>query len=230
MYNKKLSLLFFLTLLQKLYGMDVEINRKELGIFFRPEYNRAFYFCSDISAVGAVELNERYTIKSGLALGNTGEEFDIKLFASGEAALPFAIPLYVSLAYMYNGLPGYETHTSAILPLVSLKGRWAGISAGTSLRFVSFFAEPAVFESMISFAGYVNFLNSNTLRLGLRLANFSDFIAGNMGAYSLNVNAAMRMTRRISLIHEIEIIQSGSVALAANLYGIAYRGGVVLSW
>ena len=226
--GRKLPLLIFLSLVQTLYGIDM--SGKELGFYFRPEYNRAFYFCSDISAVGAIELDSRYTIKSGLALGNAGDEFDIKLFASGDAALPFALPLYVGLAWTYNGLPGYEAHTSAILPLISCRGRWAGLSLGTNLRFSSFFGESAVFESMISFSAYVNFLDNRILRLRLRLANFSDFVAGNMGAYSLALNGTIRMTEHSSLFHEIEMIQSGSIAAAANLYGVAYRGGVVFSW
>ena len=226
--NKTLTLLIFLALAQHLYGVD--ISGKELGFYFRPEYNRAFYFCSDMSAVGAVELNGRYTIKSGLALGNIGDEFDIKMFASGDAALPVAIPLYTSLAWTYNGLPGYEAHANAILPLISYKGRLVGLSLGTNLRFSSFFGESAVFESMFSFSAYVNLLENRILRLRLRLANFSDFVAGNMGAYSLALNGTIRMTEQSSLFHEIELLQSGSIAASANLYGIAYRGGVVFSW
>jgi hypothetical protein len=228
--GRKPLLLLFLAFAQTVYAMDIRISGKELGLYVRPEYNRTFYFCADISAAGAVTLNERFTIQSGLALGNTGNEFDIKAFASGDAALPVPIPLYVSAAYIYNGLPGYETHTQAILPLISYKGRWAGLSLGTNLRFTSFFNEPAVFESMISFSGYVNFLNNRILRLGMRVANFSDFTAGNTGSYFLNLNSAIRLNGRTSLIHEIEILQSGSIAAAANLYGFAYRGGVVFSW
>ncbi|MDR2553595.1 MAG: hypothetical protein LBD31_10600 [Treponema sp.] len=153
-----------------------------------------------------------------------------KAFAGGEAALPISLPLYAGLAYIYNGLPGYEIYSHTLLPLMSLKGRWAGIALGPGFRFTEFFGEPPVFESMISFSAYVNFLDREKLRLGLRCANFNNFNAGNMGAYFINLNSTVYLTKQCALINEFEILQSGSVALSANFYGIVYRGGVVFTW
>jgi hypothetical protein len=62
------------------------------------------------------------------------------------------------------------------------------------------------------------------------LANFSDFYAGTMGAYSHSLNSLIRLGKHWSLINNIELLQSGSVALAANFYGIAYRGGFRFTW
>jgi hypothetical protein len=206
------------------------ISGKELSFYFRSEYNRAFYYAQDIQATADIELNGRCAIRGGLALGSTGNEFDIKAFAGGEAALPFVIPLSLGLAWRYDGSPRYETHSHALLPLVSLKGRWAGISLGTNFRLTSFFNEPPIFETMLSFSAYVNFFMNRILRLGLRCANFSDFAAGNMGAYFFSLDSSLRLNERISLVNEINVLQSGSVALTAALYGIAWRGGVSFSW
>jgi hypothetical protein len=211
-------------------GMDIRVTGKEAGFNLRAEYNRAFYYCGDLAIFGAAGLNDRYTVKSGFALGNAGEEFDIRLFTAGDAALPVPVPLYFNLGYIYNGLPGYETHSHSILPLVSLRGRWAGIALGTSLRFTTFFDEPPLFESTLSFSGYVNFYLGQTLRLGLRCANFDDFSAGNMGSYFINLNSAIRLNALITLVSEIELLQSGSSALSANFYGLACRGGIQFSW
>jgi len=71
---------------------------------------------------------------------------------------------------------------------------------------------------------------TDSLRIGLKAANFSDFTSYNFGAYFLNLNSAIRLNKKISLINEIEIHQSGSSTLASTFYGLIYRGGVALLW
>ena len=215
---------------QKLHGMDVQFTGKELGFYFTPEYNRTFNFCWDISAVGILGLNNRYTIKSGLALGAAGSNFTVKGFVGGEVAPFISIPITFGLNYKYNSLPGYEYHGHAIMLLASLKGQRAGFSLGHSFRFNSFFGEPPVFEPAWSLSVYVLLVNNERLRLGLKASNFDDFSFGNMGAYFLNLNSVIRLNEKISLVNEIEIHQSGGIDLASNFYGIVYRGGAVFSW
>jgi len=228
--NKWGFLVILLLVLQKLQGIDMQITGKELGGYITPEYNRAFLFCGDIAAVGALTLNNRYVIKSGLALGTVGVNFDIKTFAGGKAA-PFAnIPLSFGLDYQYNGLPKFENHTHSLLLLASYTTNRAGISLGHNFRFTSFFGEAAIFEPVFACSVYVFFINNESLRLGLKAANFDDFTSANLGAYFLNLNSAIRLNEKISLINEIEIHQSGSIALASNFYGVVYRGGAVFSW
>jgi len=221
---KKGSLLFILfVVLQNLYGVDLEA-------YFTPEYNRTLRFCWDVSTIGSVNLDNRYTLKTGLALGASGKTFDIKLFTSGEAA-PFArFPFYVGLAYQYNGLPEYENHTHSIPLMTSLRWKWAGFSLGYNFRLTSFFGEPPVFEQAFLALVYVFLINNKFLRLGVKAANFNDFVSGNFGSYFLNFNSMIRLTKRLSLINEIELHQSGSVALASNLYGLVYRGGAAFTW
>ena len=227
---RKIFLLILLVGLQKLYGTDIQITGKGLGFFATPEYNRAFYFCWDISTVGALEFNNRYTIKSGLALGAAGINFDIKGFVGGEAT-PFAtIPVGFGLDYKYYGLPEYEYHDHSIVLLAFVKTRRAGFSLGHNFRFNSFFGEPPIFEPVWLCSVYVLLVSNERLHLQLKGANFNDFISGNMTGYFLSLNSVISLNKKISLVNEIEVHQSGSINLASNLYGIVYRGGVVFSW
>jgi len=228
--KKKVLLLFLLISLQNLYSLDIQITDKDLGFYFTPEYNRVFNFCWDISAIGSVELNKLFTINSGLALGTTGRFFDLDFFAGGETFFDVGIPIYVSLAYMYNGIPEYENHSHSIPLLFSIKGQRAGISIGPTFRFTSFFGETGIFEPILSISIYLIIIDNDFLRLGLRSANFDVFTFGNFGAYYLNLNSVMRLDKKLSIINEIEIRQSGSAALSSNFYGLVYRGGVKFSW
>jgi len=134
------------------------------------------------------------------------------------------------LMYNYYGLPGYECHLNSILPLVSLDYPRGGVALGHTFRFTRFFGDVLVFEPVFSWSAYVNFINNERLLLGLKAANFSDFLYGNFGSYYLNLYSATRLNEKLTLINEIELHQGGSVALSANFYGIVYRGGVMFSW
>jgi hypothetical protein len=197
---------------------------------FAPEFSRVFDFCWDISALGRIKLNGQHTLKAGLALGAIGTAFEIKGFASGEAALPVGIPLFVSFAYNYNGLPKYEYNVHSMPVLVSLQGKRAGVALGTNFRLSSFFGEPLVFEPVLTASVYVNIITTDVLRLGLKSANFNDFTYGNFGAYFLSLNSVVYLNNNLSLLNELELHQSGSAALASNFYRIIYRGGVMVSW
>jgi hypothetical protein len=226
---RKLFPFVFFFILNNLFA-DVQITEKEAGLDFRGEYNRALGGSANLSAAGALELNKLYTFSGGISLGDIDGEIDIKTFAQGRIGPLFDVPLYFSLAYIYNGLPAYENHSHTILPLAAFYGRWAGIGIGPGLRFTGFFGGKPLFESMISFAAYVNFVNNKRLCIGIGLANFSDFYAGTMGAYFLSLNSLILLNEHWSLINNIELLQSGSVALTANFYGIAYRGGFRFTW
>ena len=206
------------------------ITGKEAGFDYHREWNRALHTSIDVSAFAAVELKEQYTVKAGLSLGSTGSSFDIKTFVQGKIGPLFGVPLHFSLAYVYNGLPGYEAHSYTLLPTVSYSGKWAGIAIGPGFRFTRFFGASTIYEAMLSFSAYAYFLNREKLRLGISIANFSDFVVGNMGSYNPGINSLFRFNEKWSMINNLELLQSGSVGLAANFYGIAYRGGVKFTW
>ena len=216
--------------MEKLYGIGVEITGRELGLKFALEYNRTFLFCWDISAVGTLRLNNRHSVRGGIAPGSVGETFEVKWFAGGEVA-PFAsIPIYLGLDYKHNALPGYKYQSRSLRLLASFNQMRWGFSAGPTFRFSTFFEEYTVFEPILSFSAHVFFINNEFLCVGLRIANFSEFSSRTMAAHFLNFNTLIRLNERLSLVNEIHIHQSGSFALAANLYGLVYRGGLLFLW
>jgi hypothetical protein len=230
-YRSLVFLSIFAVFLPRLYAFDVNITGREFGFDIRPEFNRAFRFCYDTSFFGSLEINKKLNLGAGIAIGLTGEAFNIDLFGRGEFKLPLRrVPLSFNLLSIYNGLPGYLTHMYTALPFLSLKWKWGGFSVGTTLRSTIFDREPAFFESILAFSAFVNFYQTDRMKIGLEAANFDNFLAGNMGSYFLNLNSLIRLTKEVSLINEIRLEQTGSVGLDANLYGLAYRGGLVCRW
>ncbi|MCL2244724.1 MAG: hypothetical protein FWC03_09710 [Treponema sp.] len=233
--NKQRFVLFLLTVAalsftQKISALDIEITGKEIEVYYKNEYNRSFSYYGELSAAGCLELNNSFTVKSGFSAGFAQGITDIKIFTN-TGIEPFEIiPLKFSLAWNYNGLPEYEAHTHTIQPVISYNTDRAGIAAGVSLRFSSFYGESALFESILSFSVYYNFINNESLRIGISCANFNDFSAGNMGSYSLAVNSEVNINSNWSIINDIELMQSGSVGLSSNFYGIAWRTGAKLTW
>jgi len=227
-----LALAVFFLCVGGVHALDVQITDKEAGTDFRAEYNQALIFCGDFLAFGGIELNKRYAVNGGLALGWLADDFEMTLFSSARVRPLINIPLDIKLAYNYNGLPGraYDIHTHSLLPYVSYSGRWGGAAVGVNLRFTSFFGEKALFESMLSFSAYVNVINNEKLRIGIRCSNFDDFYIKNMGAYSLSLCSVIRITGQWSIANDLEFMQTGGTGLSTVFYGIAYRGGVRYTW
>jgi hypothetical protein len=228
--KKTIFLAVFLILARNLYSADIQISDKETDFYFTPEYNRAFDFCWDISALGRIKLNGQHTIKAGLAMGTAGTVFEMKGFVGGDAALPVGIPLFICLAYNYNGLPEYDYHAHSLPLLLSFQGKRISASLGVNFRFASFFGESPIFEPIITASIYVAIINTRILRMGLKTANYNDFSYGNLGAYFLGLNSVVYLKKNLSLLNELELHQSGSIALTSNFYRIVYRGGVKISW
>jgi len=221
--------LFFLCL-QNIPALDIAITEKEAEASLKGEYNRSLLYYGELSSAGRLELNSRCTFSGGISLGKAEGITDIKLFTAARVDPLEGKPLHLTLGYIYNGLPEYEAHSHTILPVVAYNAKRAGIAIGMGLRFTSFFTEPALFESMLSFSGYFNFINNETLCIGINCANFDDFSVKNMGAYSFGLNSSVRLNGQWSLINELRLLQSGSVGLSSNFYGIALRTGVKFTW
>jgi hypothetical protein len=210
--------------------MDLEITGREIGFFYSPESNLTLNFCWNLSTAGMVKLNNSYAVKAGLALGSVGTVFEIKGFAGGEMVLPVNIPLYIGLYYNYNGLPEYENHTHSIPLLFSYKGKRAGAVLGINSRFSSFWGEPPVFEPILCVSLYAFIYKTDIVQLKIEASNFNDFTYRNLGAYFYKLNNIINFSKRLSVINEIELHQSGSVTLVSNFYGITYHGGVIFLW
>ena len=203
----------------------------EVEAYIHTEYNRGFGWCGDLSVVGNIKPRDLFTVRGGLSVGNlsTGID-DIKAFSSVRVDPFSSVPLRFSLLYIYDDLLHYNVHTHSILPVVSYGIARAGVSYGPNFRFTSFFGEPAQYELINSFSVYVNIINNEKRRMEAAVGNFCDFYAKNMGAYSLKVNYAVLITDNWTAVNEVELLQSGSDALTANFYGLAWRGGAKYSW
>ena len=224
--------LVFAVFLHNLHALDIQISQKEAGSYFRLESNRSLNYSGDVSVFGDIELNNQYGVRGGFALGWVDDSFEIKAFSSIRY-LPFInIPLKVNLAYNYNGLPGssFNSHANSLLPFISYNAKWAGIAAAVNFRFTNYFAEPAIFESMLAFSGYVNFINTGALLLGLSFETFNDYYIRNLGSYYINLYNTIRITDQWSITHDLELMQTGSIGLSSIFYGFAYRGGVKFTW
>ena len=220
--------LVLLFCVQAVYGID--LTKKEVETRLSGEYNRNADYNIGISAVGGIELNEICNFRSGVLYGKSADSSDINSFFGGKYS-PFSkIPIGFSLLYIYNGLPEYKTNSHSILPFISYNTKHAGISLGQNFKFTSFFDEIAIFEPIISFLIYFNFINNEAFRIGISAGNFSEFYAKNVGAYSMCVNAGIRLNDNLFLINELEFLQSGTDGLVSVFFGFALRGGVKFTW
>ncbi|MDR3124105.1 MAG: hypothetical protein LBU16_10060 [Treponema sp.] len=219
-----------LLLARSLHSLAVTVTGAETELDFAPEYSRVFGLGLTVSAAGSLELNERCAFRGGLALWKTAGAYEIDA-ALGFGAKPFlALPLLASVAWYYNALPSYEAVSHTALPLIGLRFRHGGVTLGTALRFSSYFNESAIFESLIAFEGYVNFYNAEAFRIGLRCANYDAFAAGNFGAYRLSLDSRIRAAKRLFLINNLALLQTGSVTMGANWLGVVYTTGAALRW
>jgi hypothetical protein len=222
-----LSALIFIFSLQNAFS--VEITGKEVEGYVRAERNQAFNLFSNLSALGKVELNNIWAVRGGFSLGGSAGVTDISLLLNG-SVFPFSYPLGFSLQYLYNGLPEYEAHGHSILPMAALNYRIAGIAVGVNFRFTSFFNMEPQFESILTFLGYLNFINNEKLRLGISIGNLSDFNAANIGMMSTRINSQVNLNDNWSIVNDVELLQSGLDGFTATYYGIAWRGGVKYKW
>ncbi|MFP3042139.1 hypothetical protein LQZ19_10020 [Treponema primitia] len=229
----KIVLLLCLFFIKNAYGFDISITRAELGFGIIPEYNRSFYYSWDIMTTGSVEFNKNFILGSGVSMGQVEDIFDINTYINAEYGFPFFrpyVPMVLKIAYIYNGLPEYETHIHTLLPTFSFKWRYFGGSIGSTLRFTTFDKNPAIFEPIIAYSAYLNFYNTDDAVIGIGLSNYDDFNAANLGSYSFNLNNRIRITNLISLSNVVEIAMSGNVGHIVSVYGISYGGMIIFKW
>jgi len=223
-----LILPFALIFIQNVQSLD--ITGIEAQACYRGMYTRGNDFLNELSAIGSLELAEKLSFKGGFSAGRTIIDTEINTLLN-TLYTPFTnIPLGISVSYIYNGLPEYETHANSIIPMISYNGKLAGISIGTNFRFTRFFRESAQYESILSFYGYFNFVNAKFITIGIGAGNIRDFHARNLGAFSLDLNSEIRLDDNWRIINEIEFLQSGADGLTTTLYGMGFRTGVKYSW
>jgi hypothetical protein len=211
----------------------LEFTGRYIEANLKGEFNRSSNYHGDISVIGAVELDNKFKLRGGIALGRCINSSDFNMFLNTSYA-PFEInflsPLVFSLSYIYNGFISYQTSKQTVFPVISYNTSRAGISTGAFFRFTSFFGEPVQQEVNMAFYFYFNFINSDSLIIGAGCGNFGDFHARNYGAYSYMFYAIISLNQTWSLINEIEIMQSGAAGLTSVLFGFSWRTGVRFSW
>jgi len=234
--KKSLLLLLFFIIAQNAHSLDIEITDKDVHAFYRGEYTRGSGFLNELSAIGAIELENILAFRGGFSAGRTVIDTEINTLIDAIYS-PFTnIPLSFTLSWIYNGLPEYDAHTHSIFPYVSFNAHRAGVSLGLNCRFSRFFSrkefpdEKAQFESILSFYGYFNFFHNDLLRFGVGAGNFDDFDAGNLGAIFLKLFFRINLNENWQLVNEVKLMQSGMDGLTSNLYKTAIRSGVRFTW
>jgi hypothetical protein len=214
-------------------GFDWGISGAELDLGFRGEHNRNMYFSWDLAASGFVELNGFLGFGAGLAAGQIWDIATVDAYAFAEAAPPFFrpyAPLTVGLAYIYNGLPAYETYAHTLLPQAGLDWRYLGGRLGLTLRYTRFGGSQVLAERILAYSAYLNFYHTEEAEVGIRVANFGNFFSNNLGSYFYAFYNRFRLNRRIGLLNELRIDLSGTSAYPTSIYGMSFRGGVIIIW
>jgi hypothetical protein len=219
------------------------------GFTIKPEYHRSFGFCQEAAVTGEALIGDAYGFQGSAALGKTGKEFDFDLFLGASYLLPLPVNLAFRFLYIYNAIPAYSYQTNTLFPLLSYQGKWGGAELGIAFRFTVFAWEyPAIFEPVLGGRFFLNFPFFKKVKLAAGFGNFSTFYIGNLGAYFLFVESRIELngprpaenpgTRRegrekaplVSLTNNLEIYQTGSIALTAAFQGLAWQGGIRFSW
>ncbi|ULQ60726.1 hypothetical protein K7I13_05500 [Brucepastera parasyntrophica] len=212
---------------QGLYGQDrVRITSAEAGVSFRPEYNRSFQFCWDLQTYGRLTINDTVLLRGGVSLGQS-DVFNANTFLHTGVHFPLKIALSAHFLYMYNTWPDYKTSIHSFLPFFLIQGKWIGGVLGFNTRKVLYEKELLQTESILLYGIYGFFYPSDSIKLILSIANFNDFLSGNIGSYTLGLICTARVSPLLSIIGQAEVFQTGSFGLASNFYGTAFKGGVI---
>jgi hypothetical protein len=211
---------------------DIEITKMETEYFLSADFNRTNPFAAGMAVSGKMEFNDRLAIKEGFFLGSTNlvDYNYIKLFSSAAYRILADFPLYVKLAWVYYGLPDYETHSHAAAPIISWNEKYYGISVGYGFRFTSFFGEGPLIEHMWPVGVYVNFINNKKLCVGMSLANYTDFQIDSFIEFALAAKASIMLNDHLSFFNELEFRQSGADGLTNIVHGVVWKGGAKLTW
>jgi len=246
--NIKIKMLLILLIcIQSIYAQDAEntnvqdteasndfgikITNMETEYFLISDFNRTFDYVGGMSATGKIEFNNRVAVKEGVYLNYCPENVNIiKIFTNATYRILADLPLDVKLAWAYNGLPDYETHSHAVAPIVSWNEKYYGISVGYGFRFTSFFSEGPEIEHMWPVGIYVNFINNEKLCVGMGLANYTDFQIDSFIEFALTAKASVKINNHLTLINELEFRQSGADGLTNIVHGVVWKGGAKLSW
>jgi hypothetical protein len=224
----------------------LEFGEIHVDLTIKPEYHRSFGFCQEFAAAGEQFIGNSCAVRGGIALGRTGREFDLDMFLGASYLLPLPVELSIQILYIYNTIPAYTYQTNTLFPFLSLQRKWGGLDLGAAFRFTIFdSASSAIFEPIWGARIFLAVPALDRIKFTVGVSNFSMFSTGNLGAYylflksriDLNESRPVKKLRerwkkspRISLINNLELYQTGSIALTSIFQGFAWQGGVSLVW
>jgi hypothetical protein len=220
----------------------LDVQEIHAGFTLKPEFHRSLGFCQEFALTGEFLIGDSYGVRGGLALGNTGEKFDVDMFLGASYLLPLPVKLWVRFLYMFNTIPAYTYSVNTLFPSLSFQGKWGGAELGFAFHFTIFDGD-AIYEPVLGGRFFLNFPFIKKVKLAAGLGNFSAFNLGSLGAYFLFLesriclndprspgNPEKRWVPLVSLINNLEFYQTGSIGLTAAFQGFAWQGGVRLSW
>jgi hypothetical protein len=214
-----------------LYGFEPCFSGGSLDLKPGVEYNRSFRFIHGFQVEGSLEFKGSYTVSGGLSSVWFDEGSGINAFAGQRYILPFSrVSLGINFRYIYNGIPAYSYDSHSLVPFGSIDGKYGGLFLGSILRYTVYGGSPAIFEPVLAYCVYINIINAGKIRLTIGAANFSPFMAGNLGSYYFTLESLVRLSRAVAVVNEFDFCQTGSIGLSSVLYGMAWRGGVRLTW
>lgn len=212
------------------------VSGKEAEVYTTQEHNRSYEHCWDLAATASLTLYERLNLRGGFAYGMFGEAGEVKAFGRARIGSDPTHPwgeLGLVLHTIYTESDDYEIETGSILMLMSVDSRKlrAGFNVGGNLLFSSYFDDPYFYEPYFSYSMYYDFVRND--RWGLRgtLANYSDFsprLAGGWASFWLTSN--VRVSKRWSVVNEVQFYNCGEDIFSMVYYGTAWRGGAKFSW
>ena len=232
MHKKLLTLLCFCLALCEVNGNEIKITTIRGGAEFNPEFNRAFNYCWNFDCYGGIEFNRKLAFDSGFSIGKVGDEYAFNAFADGGWSLNFGRPVSfrANTAYLYNTIPEYKTDIHSIVPYSSLAWRRLDVSMGADLRFTLYDGTYIIFEPIFVFSLRYTIIDTKRLDLDICFFNLDRYLARNSNAYSLSFGSLIHLKGYIYLKNNLELLQTGSGSLAANFYGISYKGGIVFRY
>jgi hypothetical protein len=223
----------------------LELGGTRLDLTIKPEYHRSLGFCQEFAAAGEQFIGNSCAVRGGIALGLTGREFDLDMFLGGSYRLPLPVELSVQLLYIYNTIPAYTYQTNTLFPFLSLRRNWGGLDLGAAFRFTIFDSASPIFEPVWAARLFFAVPALDKIKLTVGIGSFSNFNVGNLGAYYFYVKSRIdlrefrpvkklkerwRKSPRIYLINNLELYQTGSIALSSTFQGFALQGGIGLVW
>jgi hypothetical protein len=214
-------------------GQALSLSGIKAGVGTVQNYNRGFYYFWDLTGFFSAEFNGNLRLDCAAALGQRGEIWGLTAAAGLEYGLPFFrpfVPLYLRARYLYDGLPAWETDTQSLIPSAALEWKWFGLSLGYTLRWTLFAGEAALFEPVLAYGVYGKLYAAEDSSISLRVSNFGDFYADNLGSVHLVLDNRFQITPGIQVKCDFDLVLSGNVKRIVSVYGVSFSEGIIFRW